>query len=177
MELRDWGFVNIGVNAFGTQTHIIASNATMIEKADARASRNEFEINRVRKSDAARVAVAIHWLECHHWTCWKGDRHGLETTFILQKVLCLVQNVVECHVELARPYHSRTRIAHLLVGGLGQTVNHIFHKLRIQLKFQHNCAKRRKPNPTSADAVIMALRPARIVVKTANVVFDILANA
>ena len=85
--------VNIGVNASGAQTHIIASNTTMIEKAQTTASRNEFENNRVRKSNTTRVAVAIHWLECQHWSCWKDERHG--SAMLLFMVAVVVQNVVE----------------------------------------------------------------------------------
>ena len=97
-------FVNIGVNASGAQTHIIASNTTIIEKAQTRASRNEFENSRVRKSNATRVAVAIHWLECQHWSCWKDERHGSGSAMMFFMVAVVVQNVVEyleCHVELA----------------------------------------------------------------------------
>ena len=76
------------IRASGAQTHIITSNTTTVEKADATASWNEFEINVLRKvlskSDATRVAVAIHWIECLHWPCWKGLRHGIETSFIIQ---------------------------------------------------------------------------------------------
>ncbi len=108
------------IRASGAQTHIITSDTTMVEKADTTASWDEFEINVLRKvlrkSDATRVAVAIHWLERQHWTCRKGARHRLETTFIIQIAAFLMQNAVECHVELARLYHSRTRITHLLVG-------------------------------------------------------------